>query len=155
MKRVAVGLCALLTVAGVLVGPQLFSQETKSTTKADVKKAEGKKEVKGRLPDNYGKLELTDEQKTSVYDIQAKYMAEIAALQAQLDGLKAKQATEVKGVLTPGQIAKLAEIEAESAKKKALKKAEAAKSTKTEAPKVDTTKVDTTKKPETKTTDKK
>ena len=149
MKRVAMGLCTVLAIAGVLAVPQLFSQDTKTAPKTEVKK----KEVKGRLPNNYAKLELTDLQKATIYEIQSKYAAELVALQAQLEALKTKQSNEVKGVLTPVQTAKLSEIEADVLKKKAeAKKAEVAKP---EVTKVDPPKADTTKKPETKTTEKK
>jgi colicin import membrane protein len=126
MKRLWLGLSAVLVALAVVSAPQLFSQE-----KAKPAAEPAKKEAKGparRLPNNFGKLGLSDEQKEKVYAVQAKYAGEIAQLQKQLADARAKIKTESEALLTADQKAKLAEILAE-AKKKAdeEKKAEEAK----------------------------
>lgn len=74
------------------------------------KKADPPVKLKGFLPMNWGKLGLTDEQKQSVYRIQARYAAEIEKLEAQIRELKAARDKELKGVLTPEQKKRLEDI---------------------------------------------
>jgi Spy/CpxP family protein refolding chaperone len=76
--------------------------------------AQDKKDTpKGQLPTHWGKLGLSDEQKTKVYSIQAEYKTQIADLQKQIDALKKKEREALNGVLTDAQRARLKEILAE------------------------------------------
>ncbi len=96
---------------------------TKVTAKADAAPEEEK--TTGRLPNNYGKLSLTEKQKKSIYAAQTKYAAEINALIKQVEELRGKRDAEVEGVLTAEQKAKLLELQSETAKRTAAKKATA------------------------------
>ncbi|QDU21115.1 hypothetical protein [Urbifossiella limnaea] len=78
--------------------------------KKDTKKADPAPKAKGFLPQNYGKLGLTDTQKQQVYEVQAKYNTEIDKLDAKIRELKAARDKEVKAVLTPEQKKRLEEI---------------------------------------------
>ena len=62
------------------------------------------------MPPNWSRLGLSDEQKQKTYSIQAKYDKEVEALQAQIRDLKAKEKTELDGVLTAAQKQRLREI---------------------------------------------
>ncbi|MFO0801344.1 MAG: hypothetical protein U0804_28090 [Gemmataceae bacterium] len=78
--------------------------------KKDAKKDDPAPKAKGFLPQNYGKLGLTDTQKQQVYELQAKYNSEIEKLDAKIRELKAARDKEVKAVLTPEQKKRLEEI---------------------------------------------
>lgn len=125
----AVSLCMVLMAAGSI----LVAQEKKAETK-------GAKKAAGRLPGNFGKLNLTDEQKTKIYAVQASYESKLDELNAQLKALKEKQAAETEAVLTPDQMKILTGLR-EEAKKKAASKAKAATPEKTATPAPTTTEV--------------
>lgn len=59
--------------------------------------------AKGRLPANYGKIGLTDEQKQSIYDIMAKYKKESDDLDKKVKDLNAKRKGEIDKVLNEDQ----------------------------------------------------
>lgn len=88
-----------------------YTQEKKS----DAKKPAA--EAKGRLPNNYGRLGLSDEQRDKIYGIQGKYDRDIDKLEAQIADLKSKRDTEIAAILTPQQKTQLTEIMAASKKK--------------------------------------
>lgn len=77
-----------------------------------------------RLPNNYGKLELSEAQKDQVYAAQAKFNGQIDALEEQIKALKDKRDEEIEKVLTPAQKQKLKTLQTESKKKKDDKKEE-------------------------------
>jgi membrane protein involved in colicin uptake len=111
------------SLAAVLVGSLLFAQEPKKTEP----KADAAKKVQNRLPNNFAKLSLTDEQKKKVFAVQGSYGPKIDDLEAQLQALKDKQQAEVEAVLTPDQLKKLGEIRAETKQKQEAAKAAKAK----------------------------
>lgn len=65
---------------------------------------------KGVLPQNWGKLGLSDEQKQKVYKVQNDYDQKMATLEKQLKDLKAQEKSEMEKVLTEAQKARLREI---------------------------------------------
>jgi len=80
-----------------------------------------------RVPPGYAKLGLTDQQKDSLYRIQAKYYPQIQALEKQVDALRAKRETEFEAVLTTAQKKRLAEQEQQKKAESAARKAATAK----------------------------
>jgi Spy/CpxP family protein refolding chaperone len=66
--------------------------------------------LRGQLPQNWGKLGLTDEQKQRVYRIQSEVRSKVDALEAQIADLKEKERKDLEGVLTAAQKARLREI---------------------------------------------
>ena len=86
--------------------------------------AKGSKKVSSgdRLPANYAKIGLSEEQRKKIYDVQNKYEAQIDTLEKQIADLKAKQKAEVESVLTPEQQKALQTVIEESKKKAAEKK---------------------------------
>jgi Spy/CpxP family protein refolding chaperone len=103
-----------LVVAGVCIAQE----------KSD-KKGDAKEKSTNRLPDNYGKIGLTDAQKSKIYAIQEKARTEIEALQKQIAEKRAAEDKDIEGVLSPEQkaiVGKLKE-EAETKKKEAKQKA--------------------------------
>jgi Spy/CpxP family protein refolding chaperone len=96
------GLIVLST--GNLVGQDTKKDDPKTTEKKDDPKA------KGFLPQNWGKLGLTEAQKQDVYKIQNKYNADIDKLETQIRELKSARDKEMKAVLTPEQKKRLEDI---------------------------------------------
>ncbi len=127
------GLCGGVATM-FLVGSLLFAQEAKkSETKAPEAKAEVAKKVVNRLPNNYAKLSLTDEQKKKIYSVRSTYASKIDELEAQLQSLKDKEQAEIETVLTADQLKLLGSIRAESKQKQEAAKAAKAAEKKTEA----------------------
>src|SRR5438067_1241857 len=77
---------------------------------------------KGRVPNQFGKLGLTDEQKQKIYDIQARHGADIDKLEKQLADAKAKEMQEIVATLTEPQKKTLVVLE-DAAKAKAAETA--------------------------------
>src|SRR3954454_18816795 len=64
-----------------------------------------------RVPPGYSKLGLTDQQKESLYKIQAKYYSKIQSLEKEADALRTRREAEFEAVLTPAQKKRLADQE--------------------------------------------
>lgn len=77
-------------------GSKPATSKAAAADKADAK-------AKGRVPANYGKLGLTEVQRTKIYGVQAQYDDQLDALEKQLATLKAKRDQEVEAVLTDDQ----------------------------------------------------
>jgi Spy/CpxP family protein refolding chaperone len=56
-----------------------------------------------RVPMYFGQLGLTDEQKESIYAIQAKQMPKIEALEKQIEDLRAQMLRDCEATLSPAQ----------------------------------------------------
>jgi hypothetical protein len=99
-------------LGGVLVlSSGVVGQDAKKSEpepKKEVKKDEPK--LKGFLPQNWGKIGLTDSQKQEIYKIQGKYNGEIVKLETKIKELKAEREKEMKGVLSADQKKRLDEI---------------------------------------------
>lgn len=64
----------------------------------------------GRLPNYYGQLGLSNEQRLKVYAVQAKYAEEIQALRKQIAELEAKRDGEIDALCTETQKTQLGEL---------------------------------------------
>ena len=109
------GSCLLLSF---VVASWLAIQSGSAQEKKDAEK--GKKaaaETKGRLPNNYGQVGLSDEQKNKIYAVQAKYNGEIDKLEAQIAQITMQRDTEIQAVLTAEQKTKLNELRDATKKK--------------------------------------
>lgn len=62
-----------------------------------------KKKARGRLPNFYGKIGLSKTQRQEIYDIQAKFRAQIEELEKKLAQLREQQDKELQAVLTQEQ----------------------------------------------------
>src|SRR5262245_55529239 len=113
---------ACVTGIGLRYYGALAQEPGKSATKEE--KSEGKKDAKkaksdNRLPNNYGKLGLSEEQRKKNYAIQDLYSAQIDELEKKIAELKAKQTAETEAVLTAEQRTSLQAANEESKKKAA------------------------------------
>lgn len=82
------------------------ASESAKKSQADVKKTSRR----FRLPNHYGKLGLSDEQKQQVYAIQAKFQPQFDELEEKIRLLKIERKKEIDTVLTDGQRHRLKEI---------------------------------------------
>ncbi|MFM7070748.1 MAG: hypothetical protein ACKOBW_03215 [Planctomycetota bacterium] len=73
-------------------------------------------EPRGRLPAYYGEV-IDNQQREKIYDIQSRVLSQIADLQQRIAQLEQQRDTEVLGVLTAEQVAKVKEL-TEAAKAK-------------------------------------
>ena len=94
-------LSGLMVMSGGLIGQD---------KKDDPKKGEPTGKLTGRLPPNWTKIGLTDDQKKEIYKIQSKYELEIEKLDAKIKELRSTRDTEVKALLTADQKKRLEEI---------------------------------------------
>ncbi len=117
MQRMTLALAAVLIT---LTSMSAWTQDKPTSSKPAAVEEE---KATGRLPNNYGKLGLSDKQKKTIYTAQSKYATEINALIRQVEELREKRDAEVAAVLTGEQKVKLAELQGETAKKAAAKKA--------------------------------
>ena len=94
-------LIALFLLAGIVLATNngLQSQEKKDTPK-----------TKGTLPDNWGKLDLSADQKAAIYKIQGKFREDIAKMQAAIKEKQAEQLREMVKLLTDEQKKKLQDL---------------------------------------------
>lgn len=115
---------SMIAVAGIALGlgSQISIDSTigqeKSAEKGKAAPAKVAKKPRGRLPQYYGQVGISSEQRQKIYDVQAVYVKQIAELQKQIDALVKKRDGEVAAVLTSEQKEKLDELLA-AAKKRA------------------------------------
>lgn len=74
---------------------------------AGITTAQEKGKAKGQLPQGWGKLGLSDDQKKKIYDIHEKHQTKIDELEKQIKDEKEKMTKEQGAVLTAEQKAKL------------------------------------------------
>ena len=121
--RVVTGSAVLMLGLGAGMLPGLLAQEGgKAAAKGKGEEKKAAKKAEGRLPSNYGKIGLTDEQKKKVYDIQDRYDEEIKELEKKLADVKAKQTAEYEAVLTSNQKESLRTLNEETKNKASSKK---------------------------------
>lgn len=101
---------ALLGVVVLVAGGSVGQDPKKDDPPKAARKDDPPAKVKGSLPQNWGKIGLTDDQKQEVYKVQAKYAAEIEKLEAKIREAKAARDKEMKAVLTAEQKKALADI---------------------------------------------
>ncbi|EAQ81088.1 hypothetical protein [Blastopirellula marina] len=81
-------------------------------------------EPRGRLPNFYGQV-VSEKQKEEIYSIQSEYEARLDELVRQIVVLKAERDAKVDQTLTPEQRKEIADLRAESEKRRAERRASA------------------------------
>lgn len=123
--------CGLVTfgVAGISLHSAIIAQESvKAGTEAKAEKGAKKTAKSGdRLPANYAKIGVSEEQRKKIYELQNKYDDQVAALQKQIADLREKEKADVEAILTPEQRTALKAANEESQKRAAEKKKAASK----------------------------
>jgi len=102
--------------SGASAAAQPASESDKPATGGPAEKGKKRTEPKGRLPTYFGEV-VDAQQRERIYEIQARYNAEIKKMQEQLHELEATREKEVQAVLTAEQQAKVAQLQ-ETAKTK-------------------------------------
>lgn len=80
--------------------------------------------VTNRLPNNFGKLGLSNAQRERIYAVQAAYRAKINLLLQELEDLRSQESLEIQSVLTPEQQAELQQLYEQSQQQRVKKSAE-------------------------------
>ena len=104
MYRLRLGATALMV--GLLAGGLLLGDDTKGK---DDKEAPVIVKA-GRLPKNYKKLGLSEDQTKKLYVIMATYQAKIDELESKKKALKKEEAAQMDKLLTEAQLARLKEL---------------------------------------------
>ena len=113
----------------MLIAQEAGKEAAKSEKGAEKKGAKKEAKSDDRLPANYGKVGLSEEQRKKIYAIQDQHEREIKDLQKKLADLKAKQQEEFEAVLTANQ-KQLLQEHVENSKKKSSEKSEKKKEAK-------------------------
>lgn len=110
LKRVG-GLTLGAATMMILAGSWTLSAQESKAKPADAPKARAKRaaDPTRRVPNHFGQLGLSDEQRESIYKIQAQHMPKIDALEKQIDELRAQMVKECETVLTSTQKQMLAD----------------------------------------------
>lgn len=77
-----------------------------------------RKKSRGRLPNYYGRIGLTDAQREKIYGIQSKYRVQIEELEKQIMALQTKENEEIVAVLSPVQQELLQKLQDEAKKRR-------------------------------------
>lgn len=88
-----------------LTGSASAQEKSKSSNSKD---KEGK--IRGVLPSHYGQLNLSQEQRQTIYKIQNEYADKIEDLQKKIEEVKAERNAKYLKTLTKGQRERLDEI---------------------------------------------
>ncbi|HBN75975.1 MAG TPA: hypothetical protein DD473_09175 [Planctomycetaceae bacterium] len=73
---------------------------------------------KNRLPNYYGQIGLSDEQRTKIYGIQAEFRTKSEELIRQLEDMRTEETLEIQSVLTPEQRTELNDLVTAARKKR-------------------------------------
>lgn len=99
-----------------------LAQEAKQSEKKAKADSSERRKARGRLPNYYGQIGLSEEQRTQIYGIQSKYRMQLQDLQKQINELRQKQDAEISAVLTKEQSAKLEKTLADVQKRREAQK---------------------------------
>src|SRR5262249_31481991 len=105
MRAVGVGTSLAAVLALAAAGATLNAQEpkTKAAAKAAAPAAKKKNDPSRSVPDYFGQIGLTDEQRERIYKVRGKHQARIDELEKQIDEIQAQMLKECEGVLTDTQ----------------------------------------------------
>jgi hypothetical protein len=114
MAAVLTSTVAMTMMSGAL---PLIAQETGKGQAPSTAKKTGKRagDPTRRVPNYFAQLGLSDAQRESIYQIQARHQPKIDALEKQLEDLRAQALKECEGVLSAAQKEMLSERRAKAA----------------------------------------
>jgi hypothetical protein len=98
----------------------------KSTAAKQKAQAAKQKKPRGRLPNYFGKIGVSGEQRTKIYAIQKGYQPQLVELRKQIADLIAKRDAEMASVLTDSQKEQLSKLREEAKKRAADRRKKAA-----------------------------
>lgn len=94
------------TLISLAAATLLHAQEPSETThpsKADTPAVGRRNDPARRVPDFFGQIGLTPEQREAIYKIRARHQAKIAELEKQIAEIQAQEVNECEGMLTEAQ----------------------------------------------------
>ena len=127
LTPVAVAVCLSLAILAVPAGhaqnsKSIGTSATAATLQIQQKqKSTKRKKAKGRLPNYYAQIGISQKQRKTIYDIQSQYRDQIEDLKKQIEDLEAKRNAQVEAVLSPEQKKRLKLVQANAKKRRALK----------------------------------
>jgi hypothetical protein len=130
-RRISVAGTAALLLALATLSPLLGQQQKKSADEASDQKA---KASFRRLPNQYGRLGISDEQREKIYAIQTEFGQQIEALRQQIEDLEKSRDEANRAALTEGQRGRLDELLAQARERRANRQRDAAKKKSSDAP---------------------
>jgi TolA-binding protein len=106
---------ALLLLLGLSVTvPHVLTAQTDVAKPASASGEKSPADYRGPLPFYFGKLGLSETQKTTFYNIDRSYEERISALRKQIEALEKQRDAELETHLTPGQKLRLQELREEA-----------------------------------------
>lgn len=112
----------VLSLWAVRVGHTQESQPGAEAAQESEQPKKKRRAPRGRLPNHYGKLGLSQEQKDKIYGIQRNYRARLRELQQQIDDLRQQETLEIQGSLTDNQRERLVGILKEAEERRAARR---------------------------------
>ena len=122
-----VGGAIAASAVSFVVLPLSSAQDTGKDAAKAVEGKDAKRASGDRLPANYGKVGLSEEQRKKVYEIVNRFGSQIDDLEKKIIELKKSEVAECEGVLNPNQRQSLQDLKAEAKKKAASKKKDSTK----------------------------
>jgi hypothetical protein len=101
--RKRIGAVSLGLVAVVLMGQLPLVAQEPAPSKPAAPTARKKQDLSRRVPNYFGQIGLTNEQRASIYSLQAKHVEKIEALEKQIATEKAEMIAESETVLNEVQ----------------------------------------------------
>lgn len=114
---VALTSMAMLT-PGIGQEPAAKAPAAKSEAAATPTIKAERKMPRGRLPNYYSRIGLTETQRETIYGIQSKYRVQIEELEKQLMALRMKEDEEIVAILSPVQQELLTKLQEEAKKRR-------------------------------------
>ena len=113
----------LLLAAGLFLFSVALPSDTTGQSAPDPPASKSEKsKPRGRLPNHFGKIGVTEEQRHTIYGIQADYNAQIDELLAQVEILRGERDKTIEEVLTPAQRDLLTELREAAARERATRR---------------------------------
>ena len=105
---------SIVPLSLLLVALSFLNQPPVSVADSDAKSATVPADAtkRGRLPANYGKIGLSDDQRERIYALQSSYEARLAPLREELERLTQDRDSKIEETLTAGQRQRLKELKA-------------------------------------------
>lgn len=110
VRTSAIHCLLVVSVLAFITSPMWAQTGTKSSTAKSTTQKEPLSKFRGRLPNNFRQLGLSQKQIDEIYGVQKKYHAEIEDLKQRLSALEEQEDQEVHDVLTAEQKTKLEEL---------------------------------------------
>ena len=88
-------------------------RESVEVSEEPEEQAAEKKKPRGRLPAYYSKV-VTEQQRSDIYEIQARYSGMISDLQQRIDELTDRRGKEIESILSASQVEQLQKLKADA-----------------------------------------